>query len=204
MPAFLDFVQRLLAEGVVVLREPPEMAANERERAVAALAGAYADYRLDVAGPLVTFEPATALGAAELVGWACWFLLQRREPDEEVERRLPLGDLPASAAEHLSFDLAGRFLVGAHRRATALVPDDVLTRRLAAILRRRPLTGVLSGVVAGPEVPVEFDHPGLWLLYAERLVEHASPSWVHAGAGQEVVEMVFAERGRRMPALPGL
>ncbi len=206
MPAFVEFLQRLLSDGAVVLRQRPQVAPGERREAADLLARACADHALDVAGPLVPFDEAAALRAAELVWWACWFLLQRHEPDVEVERHLLPGDLPTTPAQHLSFDLAGRFLVQVHRRAAAASRDDGLTRRLDLVLRRWPLTGVLADLPEGPAGSVELGgHPGLLLLYAERLAQRARPSWVPAGAALEHVELVFAERGLRVPAsLPAL
>ena len=58
---------------------------------------------------------------------------------------------------------------------------------MADVLRRWPLSGVLSDVVEAPIGPLEFGgHPGLMLLYAERLgdndrpalaTERSSPAW---------------------------
>jgi hypothetical protein len=201
MAAFVPLVQRLLQDGRVALRQPPEARPEERGQAAELLAAAYADYRLDVAGPTIPFDGPAALTAAERLLWACWFLVQRSEPAEEVERRLPAGAAPSSAAEHLSFDLVGRFLAQAHRRARALAPDDALTRRLELLLRTWPLTGVLADVGAGPRAPIELGgHPGLRLLYAERLADHLRPAWVPDGPAREYVELVFAERGLRVPA----
>jgi hypothetical protein len=79
----------------------------------------------------------------------------------------------------------------------------VLTRCLAELLRRWPLTGVLADLEDGPLAPVELGgHPGLLLLYAERLAESPRPAWVPRGPALPFVEMVFAERGLRVPAPP--
>jgi hypothetical protein len=200
MTAFVPFVRRLLEDGSVRLRRPPHVEPAERSIAQELLAEAYADYRLDVAGPLVPFDAAAALDAAEWLWRACWFLLRRRGPAEEVERGLPAPTVPVTAAQHLSADLVGRFLPQVHRRARALAVDDPLTRWLEGLLRRWPLTGVLADVAEGPLTPVELDgHPGLLLLYAERLAENVRPTWVPEGAAREYVELVFAERGLVVP-----
>src|SRR5438309_8580575 len=144
MASFVEFVRQLLTDGSVVLRQRPAVEAAERAEARLLLADAYDDYRLDVAGPPLPFDAATALGAAERLWLACWFLVRRDEPPEAVERALALPPPPASAAQHLSADLVLRFLPQVHRRARALDAADGLTRRLTEWLRDWPLSGVLS------------------------------------------------------------
>jgi hypothetical protein len=149
----------------------------------------------------VPFDAPAALAAAEGVWLACWFLLQRREPAEEVEKALVLPPAPATAAEHLSADLALRFLPPLVRRARSLDADDVLTIWLTRVLRQAPLSGVRSDLEEGPLAPVVLGgHPGLLLLYAQRLADHVRPAWVPAeGPARPYVEMVFAERGLPLP-----
>jgi hypothetical protein len=72
-----------------------------------------------VAGPAVPFDPDTALAAAELTCWACWFLLDRNQPETEVEERVRMAGVPRSPAEHLSADLVLRYLPQVYRRARA-------------------------------------------------------------------------------------
>src|SRR5207253_6819460 len=116
---------------------------------------------------------------------------------------LALPKAPPSAAQHLSADLVLRYLPQVYHRARAFAPDDALTQALAAALRQWPLSGVLADLEEGPLTPVDFHgHPGLQLLYAERLARHEKPAWVPGGRGFEVVELVLAERGReRSPLL---
>jgi hypothetical protein len=201
MASFVEFLRTLLTDGRVVLRQRPAVDAAERAEARVLLADAYDDYRLDVAGPPLPFDAATALGMAERLWLACWFLVRRDEPPEAVERALAPPPPPASAAQHLSADLVLRFLPQVHRRARALDAADGLTRRLTELLRDWPLSGVLSDVEEGPRVPPEFDgHPGLLLLYAERLAERPRPAWVPAGPALPYVELAFAERNLPAPA----
>jgi hypothetical protein len=201
MSAFREFLSDLLAEGVVRLSSRPVLEPGDRARAAERLAPAFAAYRLDVAGPPVPFDAEAALGAAERLGLACWFLVRRAEPPEELAKCLTLPQPPRSAAEHLSADLVLRFLPQVYRRARALAPDDVLTGWLARLLRQWPLTGVLSEVEEGPETAVEFGgHPGLLLLYAERLAGNLRPAWVPREPSLGYVELVFGERGLPVPA----
>jgi hypothetical protein len=200
MSVFSEFLYQLLREGEAVLREKPATPAADRQQARDQLAGAFRDYRLAVAGPRVDFDPEAALAGGELVWHACWFLLHHGEAGEEVERLVRMPRPPRSPAEHLSADLVLRHLPGVYRRARAAAPDDVLTARLAHVLREWPLSGALSDVADGPLTEPEFSgHPGLLLLYAERLAKHPRPAWVPAaGAAREYVDLVCAEAGIRV------
>ena len=71
MPAFVEFVRRLLEEGSALLRERPEVTDAERTQVRDLLAPEFARHRLDVAGPPVPFDPGAAVGAAERAWWAC-------------------------------------------------------------------------------------------------------------------------------------
>jgi hypothetical protein len=159
----------------------------------------FQEHRLDVAGEAIDFSPTVCLRAAEFLAWSCWFLLNRGAAAAEVARRL--SDLPPgrSPAEHLSADLLLRFGPQVHRRSRAANPQDPLSVRLEETLRRWPLSGVLADIDAVPLTPLEFGHPGLHLLYAERLAGRPRPAWVPEGTGLEHVELVFSER--KLPML---
>ncbi len=194
MTAFTDLLHGLLHDGSVRLREPPRLTDRERESVLALLANAFADDRLDIAGPPIAFAPETALHASLWLARACWFLLHRGEPDEVVTRSLTTLPDPHSAAEHLSADLVFRYLPQIHRRARVVNPRDPLTLRLEEMLRRFPLSGVLADLDEPPLAAVELaGHPGLLLLYAERLANRPRPAWMPGEAGQPYVELVFSE-----------
>lgn len=198
---FAEFLQRLLRDGSALLAAPPVLQDGDRAAATAVLAAAFADAVLDVAGPPLGFEASAALAAAEFVGRACWFLVSRSEPAEMVERALPLPPPPPRPAAHLSADLTLRFLPALHRRARALAVDDVLTRALERTLREWPLSGAGADLTAPPLTAPDFaGHAGLLLLYAERLALHPRPAWAPAGPARAYIELVFAERGLRVPA----
>jgi hypothetical protein len=217
---FADFLRLLLDEGSARLSQRPVVSAADREAAGAVLAAVYADYRLDVAGPPLPFEPRTAVAAAEVVWLACWFLLDHSDPPEELQRCLALPPpltLPsppeggegrvrgATASQHLSADLVLRFLPQVHRRARG-VAADVLTGLVARLLRQWPLSGVLADITEPPLTALELGgHAGLQMLYAERLTEAPRPAWVPSGKALEMAELVFAERGHHIPvAQPSL
>lgn len=200
MNAFIDFLERLLTEGTVLLRSRPRVETVGLEPAKRRLAATYEIHRLDIAGPPIAFDAAAALAAAVQLWWACWFLLQRGDPPDEIEKCLPPQSPPVSAAQHLSSDLVLRFAAQVLRRARTADPTDVLTQRLEDLLRSHPLSGVLADIEEGPQTPLQLDdHPGLQLLYAERLAERMRPAWVPEGPAFAYVEMVFAERGLSIP-----
>src|SRR5262245_31566071 len=200
MPAFVSFVQRLLTEGRVVLSEPPAAPdADELQEAATLLRQAFDAHALDVAGPPPDFDADAACRAAEQVWLACWFLLSRGEEEDEVARRLPEPTAPTTPAQHLSADVALRFLPQVLHRARALAAGDVLTAWLTRLLRTWPLSGVLADIDEGPLTPTDFGHDGLRLLYAERLAERPRPAWLPTdGPTREAVELAFAERGRTL------
>jgi hypothetical protein len=200
MRGFAEFVRGVVEEGCARLREPPRLASDEREEALALLAAAYRDHRLSVAGPPIDFAPEPALAACAVTAWACWFLVHRDEPAAEAERALVLPPPPRTPAEHLSTDVTFRFLPAVHRRARALEPRDVLTTRLEELFRIWPLSGVLSDLDEGPAAVDFAGHRGLCLLYAERLAANPRPGWVVQGEVREYVELVFAETGRGLPS----
>jgi hypothetical protein len=191
-----DFLQRLLSEGSVVLRERPVTQPAERGAAVAWLRSAFAEYRLDVAGPLLPFDETVALKAAACCRSACWFLVDHSAEDAEVQAEVKMPDPSGDPAQHLSADLVLRFVPQVYHRARAVAVDDVLTRRLAAICRQWPLSGVLADIEQEPTTPLDFGgHPGLQLLYAERFAKHQRPGWLPRGGAEEYINLVLSERG---------
>lgn len=202
MASFVQFLESLLSEGAVVLRTRPIVEAKDVPKAQRLLADVYEDYRLDVAGPATAFDAPAAIAAAQRLWFACWFLLHRGDPPDEIEKCLPPLAPPMSAAQHLSTDLVLRFAVQIHRRARSLAPADVLTKRLEQMLRDHPLSGVLADIEEGPLTPIHLgDHAGLYLLYAERLAEKPRPAWTPEGPALAYVEMIFAERGLVVPRI---
>ncbi len=178
MPALGEFVTRLLEEGRIVLGTDPPRVEAPTDRDSAALADAFAAHALAVAGPPIAFDPRTAIEAAELVRQAAWALVDHREAPVSLRLRLRMARDPSSASHHLSADLFLRYLPQVLKRARALDPTDPLVDILAEVFRRWPLSGALSDIEEPPITPVDLDgHPGLLLLYAERLAEGDRPAW---------------------------
>jgi hypothetical protein len=194
-----DFVRRVLNEGEAVLRTRPAGSPADRASAARLLAKEFDSYRREVAGPPVDFDETAAVAAAEWLWLGCWFLVDHAEPAAEVVRLLPEPGTPRTPAAHLSADLLLRFLPQAHRRARAVA--DVLATWTTSVLRRWPLAGVLAEVVEAPLTDLGFGgHPGLRLLYAERLAEHPRIAWVPPATVRDHAELVFTERGLVLPS----
>lgn len=200
MPPFADWLTRVLADGESVQEAPPNPTPEDRPAAVEVLRAAFDDHALDVAGPPIPFEPGTALAAAAALARACWLLVGA---DEKTPAELTVRAEPVSPSAHLSADVTLRFLPAVHRRAK-LRAAGPLAAAVEALLRTWPLSGVLADLDGEPTTPPEFDgHPGLHLLYAERLVGTGRAGWVPAGGpAREWVERVCSERGKPVPAPP--
>ena len=196
MPTFTDWLRRLLETGESVQQAPPP--APVPSEVTATLRDAFRLHSLDLAGPAVPFDAETALRAAVVLADSCWRLVGSAPADPTPDR---LGR-PQSPSTHLSADVTLRFLPAVYCRARPRGDDDPLARWIEGVLRRWPLSGVLAGLPGGPEVSPDFGgHPGLALLYAERLVERPVAAWVPpAGLNREWVDRVFAQRGRPVPA----
>ena len=157
-------------------------------------------YRLSVAGPDIPFDPAVAYSAAELIRQASWALVNH---DDRVSHLKKCLTMPIAAGD------AGASPFG---RSDAAVPAADLQPGARArsvrpahrssegrCCRRWPLSGVLSDVAEAPLASLDFGgHPGLLLLYAERLAANDRPAWrpVQRGPGWEYYELVIDERGR--------
>jgi hypothetical protein len=197
MAAFEEFLSQLLDHGKVVFgsAKPPQDRPTARD--VAALADAFATHALSLAGPPIAFDPRAACEAAELVRQASWALVSREERLADLKRRLRMTTAPSRPAQHLSADLLLRYVPQILRRARGLDPTDPLIQILADLLRRWPLSGVLSDVEDGPLVALDFgQHPGLLLLYAERLAANDRPAWRPAPSSPAsgYYDLVVAER----------
>ena len=201
MAAFAQWLTGVLGEGHSTLTEAPTLTAAERPAVEAMVRDAYATLQREVAGPPIPLDLGLALRWVELLAEACWHLSAL--PPESPLPSADLGD-PATAGDHLTGDLLLRYLVSVRKRASLRGPADPLAEWCGGILRAWPLSGVSMGCRAGPTTALTFDaHPGLWMLYAERLAAHPKPAWVPPpGPLTEYVERAFAEVGRVIPALP--
>ncbi len=199
MTSFQEFLTQLLNEGRVVFRSTRAPHDRPRPHDVALLEKAYQTYRLSVAGPGIPFDPAVAYSAAELIRQASWALVNHDDRVSDLKKRLTMPIEPTTPAHHLSGDLMLRYLSQVLRRARGLDPCDPLIDLLEGLLRRWPLSGVLADVAGPPLAPLSFgEHPGLLLLYAERLAANDRSAWrpVRPGPARDYYELVIDERDR--------
>jgi len=197
MTSTILFFEKLLGQGEAILVEKPVIGTADCAAVVELLEHAFDDWRLEIAGPPLAFEPATALAAAQFVGLACWHLVERDDEPLLFDSRIE----PTSASAQLSADLCLRFLPAIHRRTRIRPPDDPLQRALVDILRRWPLSGAAAEIHEDPLTDLMFnDHSGLQMLYAERLALQPRANWIPpTGRTREVVELVFQQQGKSMP-----
>jgi hypothetical protein len=199
-----QFLAQLFDEGKIVFRAAPRD--RPSASAVAVLTAAFEAYSLAIAGPRIAFDAELALAAAELLRQASWALVNRDERMTDLVKRLKMPVSPLTPSQHLSADLTMRYLPQVLRRARGLDPSDPLVTQLANVLRTWPLSGVLADVAEPPLVPLQFGgHPGLMLLYAERLIGNDRPFWrpIQKGPSWEYYELVLQEHGQPAPAVDG-
>lgn len=190
-----SFVRELLEAGRV------RFEGNDLERgtpgpgAASFLREAFRWESLDLAGPAPPFPEKVAVAAAMVTREACWALVDRREAPEDLAARLRMPGPPRRSEDHLAADLTFRYLPGVHRRARALDRADPLAALLADLLRAWPLSGVMADLDDGPATPPDLgDHPGVCLLYAERMGPLERPEWRPVGVAETVVEWLAEER----------
>jgi len=193
------WLTRLLDQGESVQHAAPDLERLSTPTAVNVLRQAFARHSLAVAGPPLPLVEKVAVTAAGVVALACWRLVGDPEPTPPPLRM----GRPATVADHLSADTLLRFLPPVLRRARAR-DDTTLTAELETVLCAWPLSGVLGELEPEPTSDVEFGgHPGLQLLYAERLGPAPRGAWVpRGGTAREWAERAFADRGRRLPPPP--
>lgn len=199
MPQFTNWLTRLLSEGASLQDAAPALPPHERPAVERVLRRTFEEDALDVAGPPVSFDAIAALEAAEATAWACWSLVSGEDDVSPIR----MNATPRSPASHLSVDVLFRFLPGILHRAQLRDPQGKLTLALDGLLRRWPLSGVLAGLDGSPTTALDFGgHPGLQLLYAERLIEAGQPGWVPTDESARAwAEHVYRERGKPLPEI---
>jgi hypothetical protein len=203
MTAFHEFLTQLFDQGKIVFRSATAPCDRPTPQSAAILAEAFEAHGLAVAGPRIALEPKIACAAAECLRQSSWALVNHDDRVADLKKRLKMPGSPVTPSHHLSADLALRHLGQVLRRARGLDTTDPLLEMVANTLRRWPLSGVLSDVEEAPLVPLEFGgHPGLLLLYAERLIGNDRLAWRPARntSAWEYYELVLQEHGQTVPA----
>jgi MoxR-vWA-beta-propeller ternary system domain bpX4 len=191
----------LLVNGRITFDGPPEEGWFTDRDAATVLALFWQEHLSAIGGPPLRFVENIGTKAARLVVMSAWYLVSRAGTPEDLARDLAFPEEPGTPDEHLSADLTLQFLPSIHQRASVLFPADRLPVLLVEILRRWPLSGVLADLMDAPIGSLDFrGHPGILLLYAERLAENFKPTWAPRGLGAPYLELVWAELGKD-PAL---
>jgi hypothetical protein len=202
MAILTEFLRDVLFEGRISLHGTPE---EEDEKALGVLRQGYAALVLRIAGPPLPLHEPTAMAAARVLARAAWYFLNPGLAIAAPEKALAMPAPPRTPAEHLSADLLLRFVPTLHRRARAVMQEDVLPQGLERLLRSWPLSGVLSDITEPPLTAVDFgDHVGVNLLYAERLARLPRAGWFPPGRGMQYVELVWQELGKDVSVLSAL
>ena len=177
-----EFLRGVLGAGRAVIEPGSPWPAGDCPASLGVLEAAFAIHALGVGGPPVPFDPEVALAAVRVVHAACAALVDRSERPAALAARLAMPAPRPSASAHLSADLTLRFLAQVLRRARGLDADDPLASILSQTLRAWPLSGALADLAEPPTSPPDFGgHPGLGMLYAERLVRRGRESWYPGG-----------------------
>lgn len=156
-----------------MLRNPPESPSPSQAGVLTVLSEAFQAHRIHLADSPIGFDQAVAKVSASLLHRACWFLV---DLSEQMMRRLFLDKVQPNASEHLSADVVFRFLPQIRHRTMATAPDDRLETIVSEVLRLWPLSGVPKG--RPDDISARGGHPGLWLLFAERLFAHRRNFWM--------------------------
>jgi len=115
MSSTVLFLERLLRLGEAVLHDRPSFSSEERPALMRLLEAAHSQFRLDVAGAVVPFDPHAGLAGAKFLSQACWFLVSGDEKPDLSRRGCIFRFVPANPEAHLSGDLCLRYLAAVHR-----------------------------------------------------------------------------------------
>src|SRR5262245_46379871 len=121
-----EFLQALFQDGRILIGTAPIDTPDGDAAAV--LARAQRTAALELAGPPLALDAATALAAARLVYHAAWYLLSHEDPATELEKQLVMPAPPATPEQHLSADVVFRYVPSLYRRSRALGVADALNR----------------------------------------------------------------------------
>jgi hypothetical protein len=197
---FLRTLDELLTTGSVTLLASPRVTDLDRPAALERLEAQFHLARLDLAGPPLGFAGPLALEAAQFTLLAAWYAVDRQAAPAVMVKELSFPFSPQNPDQHLAVDLTFMFAAGLYRRAVRIDPSDPLTQQLEKVLTRWPLSGVLADLSTKPSWD-HLEHPGLALLYAERLVQHEQINWLpRAGPIAEWAARVYHQLRRPYPA----
>ncbi len=161
------FIQSLVNEGRAVV--PAQPTHSDDADALPLLRQLDGFARDELALDLPAFSPNAALWAARLFHQLCRFVVCRDIPEEEIKT---LCDAPCPEPRgpeaDWSADLTLRHLPDLLRLARHLSNADPLVEQIKRIAGNWPLSSV--GIEGLENLQIDFKHPGLRRLYADRIV----------------------------------
>ena len=166
---FGSIVDTMLEEGRVIVTGPlPPEAVTD---ATPVIEQFEARYRLNFPGEPPPLSMAVALWAVTRFYQACQYLMFREIDAEVVTRGLAIACPDAEpASAHYSADLVFRFLPDLDKRVRAANAEDVLASSLQNLANRWPLSSVGMKNVTPTHISEIFQHPGLRMLYRDRVL----------------------------------
>lgn len=189
-----EFIEEIWTAGTCTVRPTPMPAEQENElAALALLQRAYADDAVHQPAPVPAFEAEAALWAARYLYRAVQLTVVRELDDTAVRVWLRQFPGPATPEAHYSVDLLLRHLPDLLRLCQGLAPADALVQHLQATLQYWPLSAVGAKLSELPDPAPILAHPGLRLLYADRLLAARDLPLAQHPAARELLREVLGQ-----------
>ncbi|WP_125427412.1 hypothetical protein [Hymenobacter metallilatus] len=189
-----EFIEEIWTAGTCTVSPAPMPAEQENELAALAwLERAYAEDAQHQPAPVPAFEADAALWAARYLYRAVQLTVLRELDDTAVRVWLQEYPGPVTPAAHYSADLLLRHLPDLLRLCQGLAPADALVQHLQATLHHWPLSAVGAKLAELPDPVPVLDHPGLRLLYADRLLAARDLALARHPAVRELLHEVLGQ-----------
>ena len=164
------------AEGLGGTSGPKLIPEDERDPAIALLTEYEPVVRAGWPMQAPAFDEEIALHAAAYLYQAARLILSRHVPGDVVSHLLADDGISANTpSAHYCVDLTGRFLPDLFRMAGGRLTEDPLTDRISRFGARWPISsiGVPGTIPATDRLDVVIDHPSLYAVYTDRVLERS-------------------------------
>ncbi|WP_354580336.1 hypothetical protein [Hymenobacter sp. UYP22] len=189
-----EFIEEIWTAGTCTVSPAPMPVEEENELAALAwLQRCYAEDIRHQPAPMPAFEAAAALWAARFLYRAVQLTVLRELDDTAV--RVWLQEFPGLGTPEAQYsaDLLLRHLPDLLRLCQGLAPADALVLHLQATLVRWPLSAVGAKLPDLPDPAPVLGHPGLRLLYADRLLAIRDLPLARHPAARELLREVLGQ-----------